>query len=250
MKIKAHSASTNNEVDSRKKFTSFLKEQKSIPDDELLNNIGLFIRRQQLGRLLFMHDLYKRIINIHGVVMEFGTRWGQNLAYFENFRGLYEPFNYNRKVIGFDTFSGFASVDEKDGKHDVICEGAYGVEEGYENTLDYILSFHESESPISHIKKYELVKGDASKTIVEYFDKNPHTIVALAYFDMDIYKPTKDVLKALKPHLTKGSVIGFDELNYDVFPGETIAFQEELGSLNYSIRRSELTSLCSYIIVE
>lgn len=250
MNIKAHSAGTKNEIDSRKNFTKFLKEQKSIPDDELLNNLGLFMRRQQLGRLLFMHELYKHIINIHGVVMEFGTRWGQNLAYFENFRGLYEPFNYNRKVIGFDTFSGFTSIDEKDGNNDVICKGAYGVEEGYETTLDYILSFHESESPISHIKKYELIKGDASKTVVEYFNKNSHTIVALAYFDMDVYKPTKDVLKALKPHLTKGSVIGFDELNYDIFPGETIAFQEEFGSLNYSIRRSELTSLCSYIIVE
>ncbi len=250
MEIKTHSASTNNECDNRKNFVKFFKEQKSIPDDDLLNNLGLFMRRQQLGRLLFMNELYKHIINIHGVVMEFGTRWGQNLAYFENFRGLYEPFNYNRKVIGFDTFSGFVSLDKKDGTNDVICDGAYSVEEGYENNLDYILSFHESESPISHIKKYELIKGDVSQTVVEYFNKNPHTIVALAYFDMDVYKPTKDALKALKPHLTKGSVIGFDELNYDVFPGETIAFQEELGSLNYSIRRSELTSLCSYIIVE
>lgn len=34
--------------------------------------------------------------------MEFGVRWGQNLALFESFRGIYEPYNYNRKIVGFD----------------------------------------------------------------------------------------------------------------------------------------------------
>ena len=56
-----------------------------IPDNELLTNLGLFINRQSLSRVIFMNELYQKIINVNGVVMEFGVRWGQNLSLFSNF---------------------------------------------------------------------------------------------------------------------------------------------------------------------
>ena len=59
--------------------------------------------------------------------------------------------------------------------------------------------------------------------------ENPHAIIALAMFDMDVYRPTKDVLEHIVPRLTKGSVLYFDELNCPEFPGETIAVMETLG---------------------
>ena len=218
-----------------------------IPDNELLTNLGLFINRQSLSRVIFMNELYQKIINVNGVVMEFGVRWGQNLSLFSNFRGMYEPYNYTRKIIGFDTFSGFPSVHKNDGTKDFIQKGAYGVSENYENYLDDILAYHEQESPISHKKKYELIKGDATKTIKEYLTNNPQTIISFAYFDFDIYEPTKVCLEAILPHLTKGSIIAFDELNDPNFPGETIAFKEVLGLNNYEIKRSPLNPLLSYI---
>ena len=61
--------------------------------------------------------------------MEFGVRWGQNLVTLSNLRGIYEPFNYSRKIIGFDTFEGFPSVHEKDGTHQSIEKGAFNVTE-------------------------------------------------------------------------------------------------------------------------
>lgn len=221
-----------------------------IPENELLDNIGLFINRQNLSRMLFMNELYKKIIDVHGIVIEFGVRWGQNLALFESFRGMYEPFNYNRKIVGFDTFSGFKSLDDKDGKANVIVEGAYSVTENYKGYLEKVLNYHEGESPISHMKKYELVEGDATETIHEYLKNNPETIIAFAYFDFDIYKPTKECLEAIKSHLTKGSIIGFDELNYHNFQGETLALKEVFGLDKYRIQRSPLSPLQSYIIIE
>jgi len=136
-----------------------------IPDEELMMNLGLYTNRQALSRIFFMHDLYKRIVNIHRVIMEFGCRWGQNLALFESFRGMYEPYNYNRKIIGFDTFQGFDSINEKDGKASIVKKGAYSVTENYEKYLEDLLLMHEKESPISHKVKFELVKGDATLTI-------------------------------------------------------------------------------------
>ena len=79
-------------------------------------NLGLFLDSKSLSRILFMDYLYKKNIDLQGVVMEFGVRWGQNCSLFSALRGIYEPFNRHRKIIGFDTFTGFPSVSKKDGK--------------------------------------------------------------------------------------------------------------------------------------
>ncbi|MBY0293866.1 crotonobetainyl-CoA--carnitine CoA-transferase [Patescibacteria group bacterium] len=221
-----------------------------IPDEVVLQNLGLFINRQALTRMLFMHELYQKQLPVHGVIMEFGTLWGQNLALFESFRGIYEPYNHNRKIIGFDTFSGFPATHEKDGKSAVVAPGQFSVTENYEVYLEKILSYHETESPISHIKKFELVKGDASVTLEKYLKDNPETIISLAYLDFDIYEPTKKCLSLIKGHLTKGSVIGFDELNVHDYPGEMIAVKEELGLQTYRITRNMYSSVNSYIVIE
>ena len=242
--------STQQEISIRKQFMSLFLSGEGLPHNERLNNLGLYISRQNLSRILFMHELYSMILNVHGVVIEFGVRWGQNLVLFENFRGIYEPYNYNRKIIGFDTFEGFASLDEKDGGGEIMQEGSYSVPSGYERVLTKILDYHESESPIPHIKKYELIKGDATETAKKYFEENPHTIVALAYFDFDIYKPTYECLKIISEHITKGSVIAFDELNCREFPGETIALKEVLGLKKYAIKRTPHNPMISYLVVE
>jgi len=249
-KIKSDKSKQNqDEIILQEEFYN-LYTQSPIVQEEALNNLGLFINRQNLSRIIFMHNMYQKILDVNGVVMEFGVRWGQNLSLFQNFRGMYEPFNHTRKVVGFDTFNGFPSVDKKDGDSEVATIGSYSVTDKYEEYLSQILDYHEKESPISHLKKYELVKGDASKTLEQYLQQHPETIVALAYFDFDVYEPTKRCLELLKGRLGKGSVIGFDELNFSEFPGETIAFDEVLGISNYKIVRSPITPLPSYIIIE
>lgn len=236
----------NDEIERRVKVAQRLRSS-SIPDSELLDNLGLYLRRPSLSRILYIHDLYKKIINVHGVIMEFGVRWGQNLALYESFRGIYEPYNYNRKMVGFDTFSGFIDVGPEDGGH--VKAGDYSVSDNYELQLEEILSFHEMESPLSHIKKYELIKGDASETVKKYLKEHPETIISLAYFDFDLYKPTRDCLEAIMEHTTKGTILAFDELNYSKFPGETQALKEVIGLNTFAIQRSPLNPLCSYIVI-
>jgi hypothetical protein len=237
------------ELNDRLSFVELFKRI-PIPDSQILNNLGLFINRQSLSRIIAMHDLYKKIIDIHGIICEFGVFWGQNLSLFESFRGMYEPYNYNRKIVGFDSFEGFVSLDKKDGDSDIIKEGSYATSTDYEIILSNILDYHESNSPISHIKKYELVKGDATVTVKEYLAENPETIIAFAYFDFDLYKPTKDCLEAILPHLSKGAIIGFDELNHHEFPGETLAFQEVLGINNYTVHHVPNNPWISYIVFD
>ncbi|HVW19097.1 MAG TPA: hypothetical protein VHB30_12700 [Solirubrobacteraceae bacterium] len=217
-----------------------------IPDDEILVNLGLFATRPALTKLLFLHDVYRSILDVHGVVLDLGARWGQALGLFESFRGMYEPYNYTRRLVGFDTFEGFAGV----GEADVAAEGEYGVTPGYEDFLAEVLRAREDESPLAHIPKFELVKGDATETVPRWLDEHPEAIVALACFDLDLYEPTRACLEAIRPRLTKGSVLLFGVLNSPQFPGDTMALRDVLGLDRYAIKRSPRGSYQTYIVVE
>ncbi len=219
-----------------------------IPDEELIKNLGLFIPWQETMRSLFIEDLYRQQLAVPGVVIEFGNRWGRNLTLFSTLRASLEPFNHNRKIIGFDTFAGLTAPAAKDGNSGYAKEGALATAKGHKQVLENLLALHEKGLPYSHVKKFELVEGDASVQLKKYLEAYPELIVSLVYFDMDLYAPTKDCLEMLQPCLTKGSVVAFDEVNHRSFPGETIALKEVIGLKNVALKRSPLNPLAAYYI--
>ena len=233
----------------RSQFVQDFK-QCPIPEDEIFSNLGLFLNSKNLSRILFMNHLYQQIIDVQGIIVEFGVRWGQNVSLFAALRGIYEPFNRHRKIVGFDTFKGFPAISEKDGKSELMKEGELAVLENYIDYLTRIMDFQEKDNPLSHIKKFELVAGDAVVEIDKYLKEHPETIIALAYFDFDIYEPTRKCLEAIRPNLVKGSVLGFDELNDPDSPGETIALREVFGLNNIKLKRYRYASRVSYFVLE
>ena len=110
------------------------------------------------------------------------------------------------------------------------------------------MSLHEENCPVAHIQKFSLIKGDASLTSRQWLKDNPHAIVAMAIFDMDIYQPTKDALEAIKPRLTKGSILVFDELNCPQFPGETQALEEVLAINNLKLQLDSHQANCAWAV--
>jgi hypothetical protein len=252
MKTKKHDAivlSSSSEKAVNEEFYSRFR-QNPLPDDEILHNLGLFLSSKDLSRLLFFYEIYKQIVHSHGVILEFGVRWGQTLSLMAALRGIFEPFNRHRKIIGFDTFEGFRGLNDKDGKTCKCSDGSFSVPSGYEEYLENILSLQEKLNPLAHLKKFELVKGDATKTVPAYFKNHPETIISLAVFDFDIYAPTKTALAAVKPHLCKGAILVFDELCDDIFPGETVALREVFGLNNLKIQRMPMASRLSYIQIK
>ena len=204
------------------------------------------MRVEAAARFIYYHDLYKQIINVPGVICEFGVQFGATLSTLINLRSIYEPFNYSRVVYGFDTFEGLLNVSEKDGS--LADDGDFAVTQGFENTLDEILTLLEADSPCNHIKKFQFIKGDAVNTVDPWLENNPHAIISMCIFDMDIYNPTKEVLRKILPRLTKGSLLVFDELNYNAFPGETTAVDEVLGLNNLRLTRSPLQPHCAWAV--
>jgi len=227
-----------------------LLESSPIPKDQLLSNIGLYIDSKNLSRILFINHLYEQIVDVQGVAMEFGTRWGQNAALLAALRGIYEPFNRHRKIIAFDTFTGFPAISGEDGQSDLMKLGQLKTVDNYESHLDSVLSAQEILNPLNHIKKYQICKGDAILELERYLSANKETIIAFAYFDFDIYEPTKRCLEMILPRMTKGSVIGFDELNDPDCPGETLALMQVIGLNNIRLRRYRYASRVLYYVVE
>jgi len=246
---RGRSYASNEEVEAYRELLE-LRRRSPIPDKEILGNIGLYIVRISFARMLFMHDLYLKILRTHGVIMEFGVRWGQNMALFTTFRSIYEPYNMSRKIIGFDTFEGFPSINSEDGDAETVKLGSLSVTSNYEMFLEKILSAQEKLAPRKHIKKHELVKGDVIETLPTYLKEHPETIISLAYFDLYLYKPTKKCLELIRPHLAKNSIVGFYELVLEEFPGETQALKDAWGLSDFEIVRSQVSPQQSYLVMK
>ncbi len=247
-KIEVKTIASSKELSNRQKMEDgYLLNP--LPDNEKVSNTALYLKRQELSKILFLNHLYNLILPTQGIIIEFGVRWGQNLITLTNLRGIYEPYNYGRKIVGFDTFEGFKNVDKKDGSHSIIKEGAFSVSKNYHNYLNNLMELHANESPLNHIKKHEVIKGDAIVELKKYLKSHPETLISFAYFDFDIYKPTIECLKQILPLMPKGSIIGFDELLDPHFPGETMALKEFLGS-SYKLFKNPFGGLQSYIIIE
>ncbi|MBA4373149.1 MAG: crotonobetainyl-CoA--carnitine CoA-transferase [Thermodesulfovibrio sp.] len=252
MKTEKHDAIVLSSADEKTVQKNFAASLKASPlhDDEILANLGLYLTSKNLSRILFFYEIYKKIVHNHGIIAEFGVRWGQTLSVLSALRGILEPFNRHRKIVGFDTFEGFRGMSEKDGDACKCKDGSFSVTPDYEEYLDKLLHMQEQLNPMSHLKRYELVKGDAIQTVPEYLRRHPETIISLAIFDFDIYAPTRAALEAVRPHLCKGSILVFDELCDDIFPGETVALMETFGLNNVRVRRLPMTSRISYLEIE
>lgn len=235
---------------SNRQILEELFKESPLPTNELLVNLHMYLRSSVVAKILYVNELYELIVRVPGVIMEFGVWWGANLALMESLRAVYEPYNYARKTIGFDTFSGYNSPSGEDGSYEGVAEGSYAVASDYRLYLEKLLQYHEDENTMAHIKKVDLVEGDAPVMLEEYLDHNPQTVIALAYFDMQLYEPTKRCLELIRPRLTRGSVIAMDELNCAEFPGETVAYADVIGLDRFRLQRSRYLPDRTYAIVD
>jgi hypothetical protein len=200
-----------------------------LKDEDLMFNLGLYTRSSLLVKFFVIEDLYKRILNVPGNIYEFGTWWGQNLVLFENLRSIFEPFNKHRKVIGFDTFSGY------------LDNNSYSTSKNYKEYLADLIASHEKSNVLGHINNnHSLIEGDVCLTVPKHFEENMHEIIALAYLDIGTYEETKVILQTIKPFLISGSVILLDQFSWKELPGESIAFKEVFGLEGYRFEKCAL----------
>lgn len=248
MKIKR----TNIEKRYEKEMAKYFDES-VLSTTEKLGNFVKYIPRQALAQFLFKDALFRKVFNVHGSIVECGVYQGNGLMAWAKLSSIYEPYNYQRKIIGFDTFEGSPEITEQDlkaaDKSPALKVKGFKIGNIY-GDLKRCIKLYDMNRPLNHIEKVELVKGDANITFPEYLENNPHLVISLLYLDFDLYKPTKTVLELAISRIPKGGMVAFDELNNVQWPGETQAVSEALGIKNLHLRRFPFEPCRSYAIIK
>lgn len=226
-------------------------EESQLPLAQRLETFPRHVRRQDLSRFLTKYEVFRLSLGVHGSVVECGVFAGGGLFSWYHFASILEPYNHSRRVIGFDTFTGFPNVTERDADHGTsehLHERAFQTHSQIEVELERLVSIHDKNRPLGHIPRVELVEGNACVTIPDYIERNPHLLISLLYLDFDLYEPTRTALDHLLPRVVGGGVVAFDELNCRDFPGETAALVDRMNLSNVHLRRLPMDPYISYFL--
>jgi len=188
------------------------------------------ITRQQMSKLLARYELFKKILEVHGSIVEIGVCAGNGTFSFAHFSSILEPYNYSRKIIGFDTFEGFTEPTENDriGENiEHMQKGAYYSGDYYDNILEGARLL-DANRPLGHMPKIELVKGPVKDTIEQYAKDHPELIVAMLLLDVGLEEAVTPVLRTLYDRIHKGGIVTFDTVGIGGFPGQNKALLDFL----------------------
>lgn len=218
---------------------------------EKLENFPKYVSSTTIARFLCKYEIFKHVLGVQGSIIECGVLYGGGLMTWAQLSAVLEPMNHQRKIIGFDTFSGFPSIAKEDmiqTTSELVKPGGLAIDSFQD--LKECIQIYDMYRPLSHIWKVKLVKGDAKETIPRFIQNNPHTVVSLLYLDFDIFEPTSVALDYFVDRIPKGGIIAFDQLNSESFHGETVAAIKKLGISNLRIQRPLLSTSISYAILE
>jgi hypothetical protein len=205
-----------------------------------------FSSRVSVQSLITRYEMYKLILNVPGDIIECGVYRGNSFTFLAHLSVILEPFSVNRRLIGFDTFEGFSSIDPSRDPSDV-------TEETFADTsievLENALSAIDRIRPVNKVERFKLVKGDITNSLPQFIAENPWMTCALLILDTDLYAPTKIALEEVLPLMPKGGVIVFDEFNYQNYPGETQALRDTFGINSMAVRKLPYESCTAYIVL-
>ena len=241
-------------------LSTYIEESFGTPVDKF-ENFPKFATRTSITRFLARYEIFKKVLNVQGSIVECGVLFGGGLMTWAQLSSILEPANHQRRVIGFDTFAGFPSISAEDRTakaSSLMEEGGHSVEQihnkataiaSIEEDLKQCIALYNRTRYFNHIDKVELIKGDVCKTAYKYVIDNPHLVVSLLYLDVDLHEPTRKALELFVPRIPRGGIIAFDELNSPLWAGETIAVVNAIGIHKLKLERFQFGTGISYAVV-
>ena len=210
-----------------------LLQNKMLAHRNAYDNPFLYIRTGLLAKILVYSEIYETILNVPGNIIEVGCWYGQSSIIFENLRAIHEPFNFSRRIVSFDTFSGYNETTGLSISKEEIDK--YKVGEGWLEELGDIQSSHKKIN-LSHTI-FENVPGDISITLPNYLKKIDEP-VSLVYFDIATYETLKIAYELLSPKLTKGGLFVLDDYGTQYQGVHKFIMENELHK-KYEIRHAD-----------
>lgn len=219
--------------------------------NDKLNAFARYVPRQALATFLARKYLFDKILDVHGHIIDCGVFRGASLFTWANLSTIYEPYNHTRRIIGFDTFSGFPDIDIQDLAEvnvDLEYKKPRGLAAESAESIKISIEHYNKNRFIAQIPRVEIVPGDACDTLPQFLVDNQHVVVALLYLDFDIYKPTRVAIECLWDRMPSGAVIAFDELNQEQWPGETMAVLDSIGISRLRLQRLAFQPQISFAV--
>tara|TARA_B100001093_G_scaffold84653_1_gene76217 strand:- start:26242 stop:27003 length:762 start_codon:yes stop_codon:yes gene_type:complete len=250
-------------INSKQRANELEKEYSKKIEDFLFQNDGKkleqlnidcfpnFTTTNLIRKIFVRYELYKKILNIHGDIYECGVGYGPGFFSWMHLKNIFEPYNHLRKIIGFDTFEGFEKIVDQD-KSSLNNEELTknGLKANVYNQLVELMNTKSKLYPNPHLKQNFLIKGDVSETLDVYLKNNTQTIVSLLFLDFDLYEPTIHVLRRVIPLMPKGSIVAFDQINHDFWPGESVAVKDFFNNFkDYELKRLDISGTTSYLTI-
>ncbi|WP_022851626.1 TylF/MycF/NovP-related O-methyltransferase [Limisalsivibrio acetivorans] len=214
-----------------------------------LRHFPKYVRRQDMTKFLARYEIFKRVLNVKGSIIECGVFKGFGMFSWGHFSEILEPNNLTRRIYGFDTFEGFPTISEQDktslGTPEKGDLASHALEE-----LEDLKGAFDKNRFLGHMEKMRFVPGKAEESIPKFLEENPHTVVSLLFMDFDLYEPTKVALEHFVPRMPKGSVIAFDELDNPLWPGETLALLDSIGINNLRLERCDFDPYVGFAVID
>jgi len=207
---------------------------------EYENDFYLSCQNTRIGKLIAHYELYKRVENLPGAIVECGVFKGTSLARFAMFRDLLGS-AYSKKIIGFDMFGPFPetnfAADIEPRKKFVEAAGEQSI------STEQLMSVLENKGVDKNV---ELIAGNILDTVPAYVEKHPELKISLLNLDTDIYEPAVTILEHLFPKIVTGGILIIDD--YSVFPGETKAVDDYFRNMEVTIQKFPFCMTPCYVI--
>jgi len=213
-----------------------------------LENFPKYARRKTVTRFITLYELFKKVVETKGSVVECGVFRGFGLMTWAHLSAVLEPANLTRRIYGFDSFEGFPSVSDRDLNENKNPATGELRADSFDELQD-IISVYDQDRFLGHIDKVHLIKGDVTKTIPEFVRQQSHLVVSLLFLDLDLYEPTKIALQAFLPRMPRGAILAFDELDDPIWPGETLAALETVGLGQLKLQRFPWDPYIGYAVI-
>ena len=204
----------------------FIKNNLSALD--ILKNFPIYARRISLKKFLAHYELFRIIKDLPGDIVELGVFQGRSLLTWGNFLEIFNMGDRQKQVFGFDNFSGFEFLSEKDGpknKEFGKVKTGFNASED-ESVLRGAINLFDKDRFVPYKPRIKLIKGDICETLDKFVKENSGLRISLLHFDCDLYNPTLYGLKMLWPLVVNGGVVVFDEYGIRPWEGESNAVDE------------------------
>ncbi|RYG19859.1 hypothetical protein EON82_20935 [bacterium] len=176
----------------------------------------------RFNKLFARHELFMKTRDLPGHIIDCGVFKGASTLGWAHMLGCHNP-HAMKKAVGFDLFDkkmiDFLPFERAEVERMMIGH--------MDPDTDYFALLTELAKRKGLQERCEFVKGDVCETLPKYLHDHRGMRISILHLDVDIYKPTLEILRAAYDLVVPGGLIVFDEYAYEGF-GESDAVDEFL----------------------